>query len=153
MNWATLTFLAASAALAYPAVGEDRSVPDVLSISVDDGQPSESVHPDWYRQFTLVQPDKGEIETNPAIQSVPDDDLRLEWLNSGRWEFSIDLRTRPEDSPLPREEMSAGATFQITPRFSIGGDVKLGADELDDSSKWREQALETGIRLRSAFKF
>jgi hypothetical protein len=153
MRWATLTFLAASTALGPEAAGDDVLSKGSLSISVSGSTESEPAHPDWYRQFTLAQPVKGAIDTNPAIQSVPDQDLRLEWLSSGRWEFSIDLRSRPEESPLPREEMSAGATFQITPRLSIGGDLSLGAEELNDTSKWREQALETGIRLRSAFKF
>jgi hypothetical protein len=153
MRWATLTFLAASTALGLEAAGDDVTPKGSLSVSLSGSAESEPALPDWYRQFTLAQPDKGEIETNPAIQSAPDDDLRLEWLSSGRWEFSIDLRSRPEDSPLPREEMSAGATFQITPRLSIGGDLSLGAEELNDTSQWREQALETGIRLRSAFKF
>ncbi len=153
MRWATLTFLAATTALGFEAGADEAAVSGALSVEAPTLAETEQAQPEWYRQFTLSEPEKGEIETNPAIQSVPDEDLRLEWLNSGRWEFAIDLRSRPDDSPLPREEMSAGATFQITPRFSIGGDVSLGAEELDDSSKWREQALETGIRLRSAFKF
>lgn len=153
MRWAYLTFLAASTALGLQAGAEEPPAADALSVEAPTLAETEQAKPDWYRQFTLAQPQKGEIETNPAIQSVPDEDLRLQWLNSGRWEFSIDLRSRPDDSPLPREEMSAGATFQITPRFSIGGDFSLGAEELDDSSQWREQTVETGIRLRSAFKF
>jgi hypothetical protein len=49
--------------------------------------------------------------------------------------------------------MSAGATFQITPRFSVGGEVNLGGQELEDSSLWNKEDVETGVRFRSAFRF
>ena len=61
--------------------------------------------------------------------------------------------TRSEESPLPREEMSAGAMYNFTPRFSLGGSVSLGADELDDVSAWKEQNVEAGVRLKTTFKF
>ena len=63
------------------------------------------------------------------------------------------MTSRDERSPLAREEMRAGANFRITPRISVGGEFSIGADELDDTTKWQEQQLEAGIRLRSAFKF
>ena len=49
--------------------------------------------------------------------------------------------------------MTAEANFLITPRISVGGEVRIGADELDNAAKWQEQQIEAGIRLRSAFKF
>jgi len=109
--------------------------------------------PDWYRQFTLNAPTTRIEVPDSALQSEPDTDLRLEWRQTGRWQFSVDLRSRPGQSPLPREEMSAGATFSITPRISIGGDVSLGAEELNGPAALSGEELETGIRLRSAFKF
>ena len=119
------------------------------------GSPSLSgdAQPDWYRQFTLNAPNTSIEVPDSALQSEPDTDLRLEWRQTGRWRFSVDLRSRPDQSPLPREEMSAGATFNITPRISIGGDVSLGAEELNGRSALSGEELETGIRLRSAFKF
>jgi hypothetical protein len=73
-----------------------------------------------------------------------------------RWELSLDKFTRLGVSPLPREEVQAGATFKITPRFSVGGEVSIRADELNelnDSARWENQDVEAGIRLKSAFKF
>ena len=61
--------------------------------------------------------------------------------------------SRTDLSPLPREEMQAGATFKITPRFSVGGEVSVGTDELNDTSTWESREVEAGIRLKSAFKF
>jgi hypothetical protein len=49
--------------------------------------------------------------------------------------------------------MQAGATFRVTPRFSVGGEVSVGAERLNDTSQWEYSQLETGIRLKSAFKF
>jgi hypothetical protein len=47
----------------------------------------------------------------------------------------------------------AEAEFRITPRISVGGELTIGANELDDTRQWEEQQIEAGIRLRSAFKF
>ena len=66
---------------------------------------------------------------------------------------NLDKVSRTDLSPLPREEMQAGATFRITPRFSVGGEVSVGADELNDTSTWESREVEAGIRLKSAFKF
>ncbi len=153
MRWAVLTFAAFSGTLALPAIADDDARPDVMKIDAPSPSETDAAQPDWYRQFTVTDIARTDIESNPAIQSSPADEIRLEWLNTGRWQFSVDLRSRPEDSPLPREEMSAGATFQITPRISIGGDLSLGADELNKSSKWSDEQIEAGIKLRSAFKF
>jgi hypothetical protein len=49
--------------------------------------------------------------------------------------------------------MQAGATFKITPRFSVGGEVSVGADDLNAVSTWEDREVETGVRLKSAFKF
>lgn len=124
------------------------------AISIDAPMPSETekAEPDWYRQYTIIAP-PSTIETNPALQSAPSEDFSLNWSDAGRWQFSIDLTSRPDDSPLPREEMSAGATFQITPRFSVGGDVSVGGQELETGSPWNNEDVETGVRFRSAFRF
>ena len=49
--------------------------------------------------------------------------------------------------------MMAEAQFRITPRLSVGGELTIAAEELDDASRWEDQEIEAGIRLRSAFKF
>lgn len=72
---------------------------------------------------------------------------------NGRWRMNLETVTRSEESPLPREEMRAGATYQFTPRFSLGGSLSVGAEELDDVSQWKEQSVEAGVRLKTTFKF
>ncbi|MEM7766026.1 MAG: NtrZ family periplasmic regulatory protein [Pseudomonadota bacterium] len=107
--------------------------------------------PAWFQQFTLADP--GFVTPEAAPEGFAQRDLKLQWLKTGRWELTLDVLTRSDNSALPQEEMAAGATFQITPRISVGGDVSVGAQDLDDQSEWDDQDIETGIRLRSAFRF
>lgn len=143
--------MAAAAVCAAPAMAQHAETDLSAHISPPNVSETESARPEWFRKFTLSEP--AAKTATAELEERPAKDVRLKWLNNGRWEFTVDLTSRAENSPLPREEMSAGATFQITPRFSIGGDVSVGGQELEDSSTWTAQDLETGIRLRSAFKF
>ncbi|MEO0818596.1 MAG: NtrZ family periplasmic regulatory protein [Pseudomonadota bacterium] len=153
MRFSVFTSLLASTAFALPAMAQIEAVDrDPMSIEAPTPSETAAAEPDWYRQFTIAAPPAG-LETNPAIQAGPSEEFSFNFNEGNRWRFSIDLTTRPDDSVLPREEMSAGATFQITPRFSVGGDVSVGADELEDRTDWTGQDVETGVRLRSAFKF
>lgn len=144
--------IATTLALSATAVGQDSVVADALDMDAPTLSETDKAEPDWYRQFTIVVPPSS-VEDNLAIQSSPSEDFGLNWAEAGRWQFSFDMRSRPKDSPLPREEMSAGATFQITPRFSVGGDVSVGADELEEGTDLNGDDVEAGVRLRSAFRF
>ena len=111
---------------------------------------TDDAEPDWYRQFTLSAPS----DEAPIWQSRPSKEVKLAWVKGDKWHLSVDLTSRPEDSPLPREEMRAGAEFRITPRISVGGSLSVGANELNGAfDQLQDEAIETGIRLRSAFKF
>jgi len=122
---------------------------NVTPISVPSIAETEQAKPDWYQQFTI--PDRTDLA--PDWQTQPQDRLELQWLKGDQWSLSINLTTRYDDSVLPREEMQAGAEFQLTPRITLGGEVSIGAEELDDTAAWESQDMQTGIRLRSAFKF
>ncbi|MEM1086819.1 MAG: NtrZ family periplasmic regulatory protein [Pseudomonadota bacterium] len=122
---------------------------DVLTLSAPSVSETEQAQPDWYQQFTF---DTNVSET-PVWQATPTKTFKLGWVKGDRWNLTVDLTSREGQSPLPREEMSAGANFFITPRLSVGGEVSFGANELEDTSAWQDQELETGIRLRSALKF
>ncbi|MEM9739595.1 MAG: NtrZ family periplasmic regulatory protein [Pseudomonadota bacterium] len=153
MRFSVFTLMIASTAFALPAMAQGNGV-DADPLAIDPPMPSETsaAVPDWYRQFTIAAPPVG-FENNPALQGGITEEFSFNFNEGNRWRFSIDLTSRPDASVLPREEMSAGATFQITPRFSVGGDVSVGADELEDRTDWTGQDIETGVRLRSAFKF
>ena len=144
--------LVASAALAFSASAQQGNGENAISVPVPTISETSRAEPDWYRQFTIVAP-PSTFENNPALQTSPNQDISLNWADAGRWQFSIDLTSRPEDSPLPREQMSAGATFKITPRFSVGGDLSVASSELEKTQVFTGEDVETGVRFRSAFKF
>jgi len=111
---------------------------------------TEKAQPDWFQQFTFST---REIDENPLVDVEPSKKLKLAWVKGDRWNVSVDMTSRNELSPYPREEMSAEANFLITPRISVGGEVRIGADELNRVGSDQESQVEAGIRLRSAFKF
>nr|WP_070960423.1 hypothetical protein [Hyphomonas sp. Mor2] len=110
---------------------------------------TDQAEPDWFQKFSL----SGASLDSPVWESRPSQTFNLAWIKGDRWSLSLDLTSRGEDSPLPREEMMAEAEFRITPRITVGGELTIGAEELDDTAQWEDQEIEAGIRLRSAFKF
>jgi len=137
------------AALAMPALAQEAV--DVSPVTLDAPKVSETelASPEWFNSFTKLSGG----DESPIWQVRPERDVSLAWTKGARWSLNIDLTQRDDESPLPREEMRAGATFRLTPRISVGGELSVGAQELDNSAAWEEQQLETGIRLQSAFKF
>ncbi|MEL6781363.1 MAG: NtrZ family periplasmic regulatory protein [Pseudomonadota bacterium] len=138
------------AVIAAPAMAENVSVNRVAGLDAPKLSETEQAAPDWYRSFATSKPSTDAMR---AWEVEPSRDVSFQWLQGGRWEVNIDMTSRSEASPLPREEVSAGATFRLTPRFSIGGQLSIGADELERNSVWDDDQVETGIRLESAFKF
>jgi hypothetical protein len=139
-----VTVLAALGAwAALPATAQSEPV----ELSAPKASETEKAAPEWYRQFTLNSPS----EQTPIWQGAPSKQVKLAWIEGEKWQLSVDLTSRPDGSPLAREEMRAGADFRITPRISVGGVLTLGANDVDQSLQSEE--IETGIRLRSAFKF
>lgn len=138
-----------AATLAAPAMAQEISVDPAIELDAPRVSETELATPEWFRSFTNFSG----VDQSLVWQLHPDEDLSLNWTKGARWALSIDLKSRDEESPLPREEMRAGATFRLTPRISVGGEFSIGAQELDDADVWEEQQLETGIRLKSAYKF
>ena len=142
---AIIASLALTFTLALPALGQE----DVPALTAPSIAETEQAEPDWFQQFTFSSRD---IETT-LLQTEPSKSFNLAWVKGDRWSLSVDLTSRDKRSHLPREEMSAGAEFRITPRISIGGELRIGANDLEETILWEEQQIEAGIRLRSAFKF
>lgn len=138
-----------TAALALPAAAQDAVPAPSLEVSAPTLSETDSGQSEWYRQFAQSKP----ADTAPVWQAEPTQDFSMQFGGDKRLRFSLDKVSRPGLTPLPREEMQAGATFLITPRFSVGGEVRVGADELNDQSTWESREVEAGIRLKSAFKF
>ena len=143
-----ITAIALVTALALPAAAQD-----IAGTSVEMKAPTlsetDAAQSEWYRQFAQAKPS----DAMPVWQDEPTREFSMQFGGNKRWQLSLDRMSRRGLSPLPREEMQAGATFRITPRFSVGGEVSVGADKLNDTSTWEDHEVETGIRLKSAFKF
>ncbi len=89
-----------------------------------------------------------------AIAPFDTDQLALAWRPGSKWGITLDLTQRSSNDVLPREELSAGAYYQITPRFRFGGAVSLNGDSIKSAAEgWREQEGEAGVRIESAFSF
>ena len=142
-------FAFAAVAFAAPAIAQEAVRADVIRVEAPTLSETPSAQSEWYRQFTSAQPQGA----RPQWQAEPTQDFSVSFGTGSRWQLNLDKLTRTGDSPLPREEMQAGATFNVTPRLSVGGEVRIGADQLEDASRWENRDVEAGIRLKSAFKF
>lgn len=144
-----LSFALAAAAFTLPAMAQERVPADAIHIEVPTLSETASARTEWYRQFSEGKP----AESRLQWQAEPTHDFSVQIGRDSRWQLNFDKVTRPGETFLPREEVQAGATFRVTPRFSVGGEVRIGAEELDSSRRWENQDVEAGIRLKSAFKF
>lgn len=151
MRSAILTLLGIAMLAAAPAVADERDASDPLSMNAPTISETELAEPDWFQSFTTSAAKN--LTGIEIWETEPARDINLQWVKGDRWQLNIDVKTRGNGSPLPREEVSAGATFRLTPRISIGGAVSIGAEELERKSVWDDEELEAGIRLKSAFKF
>lgn len=131
--------------LALPAMAQ-QDVPEMPAPTMSE---TDQAEPDWFQKFSF---NSAQLNS-PIWQAQPSQTFNLAWIKGDRWSLSLDLTSRDQESPLPREEMLAEAEFRITPRISVGGELSIAAEELDDTAQWEDQEIEAGIRLRSAFKF
>ena len=137
-----------------PDIGDFTDVP-VVSILVSVGDTVAAEDP-----LIELESDKATMEVpSPAAGTIKEvkvkegDKVVLSWIKGDRWTVSVDLPSRDGGTPLPSEEMSAGADFLITPRISVGGAVRFGTTERELIELPPEEQTEAGIQLRSAFKF
>jgi hypothetical protein len=101
-----------------------------------------------------VEVRKAPERVTPNVAPIDTDQLALSWRPGGKWGISLDLTSRSANNLLPREELSAGAYYQITPRFRFGGGVTLNGDNLRSAAEgWQQNEGEAGVRLESAFSF
>lgn len=146
-----ISAFALSTALTMPAAAQDAVGANPLEVGAPTLSETPAAETEWYRQFAIAKP----AEAKPVWQAEPTESFSMQFGGDTRWQLNLDKVSRPglSISPLPREEMQAGATFRITPRLSVGGEVSVGADELNDTQTWEDREVEAGIRLKSAFKF
>jgi hypothetical protein len=88
-----------------------------------------------------------------GLAPIEKDQLDFAWRPGGKWGLTIDLSTRAQNNVLPREELQAGAYYQVTPRFRFGGGVMLKGDSIGSPENWKQEQPDAGVRLSSAFSF
>ncbi len=99
-----------------------------------------------------------EERTLLPIAPIEKDQVELSWKPGAKWGITLDLTSRSDNQILPREEMFAGAYYQVTPRFRLGGGVGMKGDSLSSSltkpgSDFRQELSEASVRVESAFSF
>lgn len=110
----------------------------------------------WYESFASTADKDIDKEARLVAPTTETDEFGLAWSGKGRWGLTLDMTRRSGDDVrlLPEQEISAGAFYQFTPRFRLGGGISIGGEKLtSDSSRWVDQENETGVRIESAFSF
>ena len=109
----------------------------------------------WYERFTF-----GSELREGANAWVPRGELKTSAVvNSSRWGVTFGVNQEARAALAPRAgqsttRASAGAFYQISPQFRVGGAVTIPDDELGvsqrrDSRKQREP----GVKVESAIRF
>lgn len=102
----------------------------------------------------------GTEKTLLPVAPIQKDSLELTWQPASKWGLTLDLTSRAPNELFPREEMTAGVTYQVTPRFRFGGGVTVKGDSLAQSLSNPTQNFsnakdgsEASVRIESAFSF
>lgn len=105
----------------------------------------------WVNKLSMKK--SAESQVTP-LAPVPTDQLALSFRTGAKWNLTLDFTQRGENSLLPREELAAGAYYQVTPNLRVGGGVTLNGDNLKSAAEgWRDKRGEAGVRIESAFSF
>ncbi len=91
------------------------------------------------------------------VGPIQKDQLALSWKPGSNWDVTLDLTTRSQNELFAREEVTAGVSYQITPRFRLGGGVTVKGDSLRESlsnpAEIGREGTEASVRIESAFSF
>jgi hypothetical protein len=91
-----------------------------------------------------------------ALAPIGSEQVEFAWRPGGKWGITVDMTSRAQNEVLPQEEFSAGAYYQVTPRFRFGGGLTLNGDNLKkpaDAFDSKKSETEAGVRIESAFQF
>ena len=94
-----LASLGAFCGFALPAMAQ-QDVPEMPAPTLSE---TDQAEPDWFQSFSFGDSDF----MAPIWQDRPSQTFSLAWIKGDRWSLSLDLTSRENDSPLPREEMLA----------------------------------------------
>lgn len=98
------------------------------------------------------------LQVGPILK----DEVELTWKPANNWDVTLDLTSRSQNELptqlFPREEVTAGVTYQVTPRFRLGGGVTVKGDSVaeslsDPATRFGKEGSEASVRIESAFSF
>ena len=92
------------------------------------------------------------------VAPIRKDKLALSWKPSSNWDVTLDLTSRSQNQIFAREEVTAGVSYQVTPRFRLGGGLTVKGDSLTASLSnpadiARNPSTDASVRIESAFSF
>ncbi|MCE2889525.1 MAG: NtrZ family periplasmic regulatory protein [Hyphomonadaceae bacterium] len=110
----------------------------------------------WYERFTF-----GSEVRDGANAWVPRGELKaaVKVDPRSRWGMTFGVQQDPTTALTPRNGQNsgrtlAGAFYQVSPKFRVGGEVVVPNEQLGVSqSRERSQRREPGVKVESAFKF
>jgi hypothetical protein len=110
----------------------------------------------WYERFTF-----GSEMRDGANAWVPRGEARTSAIvdSRNRWGVTFGVNQEARAALAPRAgqsttRASAGAFFQVSPKFRVGGAVSVPDEELGLSqNRDKKKAREPGVKVESAFRF
>jgi hypothetical protein len=110
----------------------------------------------WYERFTF-----GSELRDGANAWVPRGESRTSAVidSRSRWGVTFGVNQEARAALAPRSgqstaQASAGAFYQVSPKFRVGGAVTIPDDQLGVSQRRDERkAREPGVKVESAFRF
>lgn len=148
--------LAASlvAAPAFAQAGKDSGVASPQSLAEQPAQTETELNAESQRLKLGLGFNTGTERTLLPLAPIEKDQLELSWKPGGKWGITLDLTSRADNDILPREELAAGLSYQVTPRFRFGGGVTVKGDSLSrPTTNFQDEVSETSVRVESAFSF
>ncbi len=116
----------------------------------------QSAQAPWYERFTF-----GSEVRDGANAWVPRGELKaaVKVDPRSRWGMTFGVQPDATAALTPRNGQNsgrtmAGAFYQVSPKFRVGGEVVVPNEQLGVSqSRERSQRREPGVKVESAFKF
>lgn len=165
MRISTSLFCLAASLVATPAFaqGGTPATNQSLSQPVRAGQPE--AEKDAPQSSFGLGLNRGQTERSLLpVGPIAKDQVELTWKPANNWDVTLDLTSRSQtpnaglNSLFAREEVTAGVTYQVTPRFRLGGGVTVKGDSLAESlsnpaANFGKEGNEASVRIESAFSF
>lgn len=163
MRFSTSVLCLVATMAAAPAFAQGQpATQQSLSQPVREGQPAAEGEKSPQINFGLGL-SRGQTERSLLpVGPITKDSVALSWKPTNNWDVTLDLTSRSQNNLpnqlFPREEVTAGVTYQVTPRFRLGGGVTVKGDSVAESlsspaTNFGKEGNEASVRIESAFSF